>query len=184
MIKLGPYKDFRDIPQFTREAPYAVDADWGYFIRHWVEGKEFSDDTPLELCPDFQRGHVWTEAQQIAYVEYALRGGKSGRDIYFNCSTWMGDFNTPLQLVDGLQRVTAVRRFMNNEIPAFGTMFKEYGGQLRVLSGNSGSFKVHVNTLKTRAEVLTWYLEMNSGGTPHSQAELDRVMNLLKEELK
>ncbi len=183
-LELGPFTDFRDIPTFTRDSNYAVDCEWDYFVNKWLKDKDFDAYTPIELCPDFQRGHVWTEAQQIAYVEYALRGGKSGRDIYFNCSTWQGAFNTPLQLVDGLQRVTAVQRFMNSEIPAFGTLFKDYQGKLRVLSGTAGSFKVYVNTLKTRAEVLTWYLEMNSGGTPHTQSELDRVMGLLKEEMK
>ena len=27
----------------------------------------------LQLNPDFQRGHVWTEEQQIAWIEYHLR---------------------------------------------------------------------------------------------------------------
>jgi len=181
-MNLGKITDFQKIPQFTRDSPYSVDSDWPYFINKWIADPAFLDSTPVELCPDFQRGHVWSEAQQIAYIEYALRGGKSGKDIYFNCSSWMDKFNTPLQLVDGLQRVTAVQRFIKNEIPAFGTLYKDYTGTLRILSG-CASFKIHVNTLQTRAEVLTWYLEMNSGGTPHTQSELDRVMGLLKAEL-
>lgn len=180
-MKLGKITNFKAIPKFTRDSTYQVHADWQYFVKHWMIGEDYATSTPIELCPDFQRGHVWTESQQIAYVEYALRGGKSGRDIYFNCSSWMGNFNTPLQLVDGLQRATACRRFMDNEIPAFGTFYKDFEGHLRVTDAH---FIVHVNTLKTRAEVLTWYLEMNSGGTPHTQDELDRVMGLLKAELE
>lgn len=178
MNNLGKITDFQKIPQFTRDSPYSVNSDWDYFFK-WLEDKDMKGSTPVELCPDFQRGRVWTEDQQIAYIEYALRGGKSGRDIYFNCSSWMKAYNTPLQLVDGLQRVTAVRRFMENEIPAFGTFLKDFSGKLRIF--NAG-FVVHVNTLQTRAEVLQWYLEMNSGGTPHTQSELDRVMGLLKAE--
>jgi hypothetical protein len=40
----------------------------------------------------------------------------------------------------------------------------------------------HVNDLKTREEVLIWYLEMNSGGTPHTKEELDRVKRMLEKE--
>jgi len=44
------------------------------------------------------------------------------------------------------------------------------------------SFKLNVNTLQSREEVLKWCLEMNSGGTPHPQEELDRVRDLLENE--
>ena len=43
-------------------------------------------------------------------------------------------------------------------------------------------FVFHVNYLKTRREVLEWYLQLNGGGTPHSQKELDRVRGLLEKE--
>ena len=39
----------------------------------------------------------------------------------------------------------------------------------------------HVNDLKTKKEVLQWYIEMNTGGTPHSQEEILRVKNMLNE---
>jgi len=35
---------------------------------------------------------------------------------------------------------------------------------------------------KTRAEVLTWYLQINAGGVVHSDEEIERVKELLKEE--
>ena len=41
--------------------------------------------------------------------------------------------------------------------------------------------RVHINDLKTKEEVLRWYLEMNAGGTPHSNEELGRVAAMLQE---
>lgn len=38
----------------------------------------------LQLNPEFQRRHVWTQEQQKKYIEFILRGGKTGRDFYFN----------------------------------------------------------------------------------------------------
>jgi len=132
----------------------------------------------LQLCPDFQRGHVWTEAQQIAYVEYILRGGQSGRDIYFNCPGWhSGEFGEYV-CVDGLQRITALLRFVNDEIPAFGVLCSDYEDKLRM----TNNIVWHVNDLQTKKEVLTWYLEMNEGGTPHTQEELDKVRRMISDE--
>ena len=59
------------------------------FFEHWFKEQE---ELNLQLNPDFQRGHVWSIGQQIAYIEYILRGGKSGLDFYFNHPNWMGSW--------------------------------------------------------------------------------------------
>lgn len=169
----------RDIPQFTRDGNYAVDLWWrdldGYIERQ-IEEKPF-----LDIDPDFQRAHVWTEAQQIAFVEYGLRGGRSGMNIHLNCVGWMGNFKGPYVLVDGKQRLNAVLRFLRSEIPAFGVLSKDYEDKLSLTGPR---FRWCVNDLKTRAEVLTWYLEMNTGGTPHTADEIKKVEKLLVAERK
>lgn len=170
------FSAFRDIPQFTKTPGYAVNVSWDY-IEEWI--KNMDDRGELQICPDFQRGHVWIEAQQIAYVEFRLQGGQSGLDIYWNQCGWMKSFEGPLQLVDGLQRLTAVRRFLNNEIPAFGTVYANYEDRLNLLRHD---FIFKINDLPCRADVLRWYLEMNTGGTPHTPEEISRVKNLLDAE--
>ena len=67
---------FRDIPQFTKHPANGV-----FVSLNYLETKVNDDirDYGLQLNPDFQRGHIWTEAQQIAFIEYVLRGGQSGR---------------------------------------------------------------------------------------------------------
>lgn len=172
------YSNYQDIPQFTRWGSYGVDHEWGYLekaIESYIE-------QGLQMDPDFQRGHVWTEKQQIEYVEFSLRGGKSGRNILCNSPSWHVSAKTSYDdfvLVDGKQRLNAVLRFLRSEIPAFGTLRKDFTGRLRM---TSGSFKWNVNDLQTRAEVLRWYLEINTGGTPHTEAEIDRVRRLLDAE--
>lgn len=170
---------FADIKSFTRSSGYRVTVDWRdikHSINHYLDPKEGL--AKLDLNPDFQRGHVWTVAQQIAFVEYGLKGGVSGREIYFNCVGWQSSFKGPFVIVDGKQRLTAVLRFMNNEIPAFGALLKEYTDAMPYWA----TFNFSINNLRTRAEVLQWYLEMNSGGTPHANTEIERVTQLLQEE--
>lgn len=168
---------FTDIPQFTKTPNYKVDVFLEDFERRIERDiKEHG----LILNPDFQRGHVWTKEQQIRFVEFILRGGKSGLDIYCNHPGWFRDWKGDYVVVDGLQRITAILRFLNNEIKVFGHYRNEFEGHIPF----GIFFHWHVNDLKTKKEVLTWYLEMNSGGTPHSEKELNKVRKMITEENK
>jgi hypothetical protein len=109
-------------------------------------------------------------------VEWILKGGFSGKLIFLNCPGWSGGDLGQMVLVDGKQRINAVQRFMNNEIKVFGYFFNEYEDRLR---SSQCDFIFNVNDLKTEKEVLEWYLSMNSGGTPHSQEDLDKVKNMI-----
>lgn len=170
---------FQDIPRFTQDGTYEIDV-FLNTLELLLNGWE--KDYGIDFNPDFQRGHVWTEEQQIAYVEFLLRGGKSAKIIYFN-SPAFGDFSSLSELdstllcVDGLQRLTAVLRFLRNEIKVFENYYSEYTDSPRIYT----ALKFNVNCLTTRKEVLEWYLQLNGGGTVHTTAELDRVRQLLDE---
>ncbi|WP_196247266.1 hypothetical protein [Stutzerimonas decontaminans] len=58
----------------------------------------------LDLCPDFQRGHVWSAEQQRHFIENCLRAvvPTSAFLIQFNCSEW-GDPDPESDLPVGLQ---------------------------------------------------------------------------------
>lgn len=165
---------FKDIPQFIHGGNYAVHVPWKYLVT-WL------DELPeADMNPDFQRGHVWTIDKQVKYVEFILRGGKSSKDIYWNHPGWMSSFVGDMVLVDGKQRLEAVRAFLNNEIEAFGSTLSEYTDGLPSIS--NCDFIMHVNNLPTRKEVLQWYLDLNSGGVVHTDDELNRVRELLEQE--
>lgn len=150
--------------------------------------KEFEEDYGLELNPDFQRGNVWTEQQQISYVEFILRGGKSANVIYFNCPDFsMGSCTRiknadklPMQCLDGLQRLTAIRKFLRNDLPIFnGNYLNDFEDKDVIL--RMQPIRFNVNNIQTKKEIIQWYLDYNDGGTVHSKEELDRVRKLLKE---
>lgn len=171
--------NFNDIaPRFTKSAAYCIDVPWIILestLREWEKW------TPIDIDPDYQRAHVWTKGQQIRYVEYIMRGGHAAKEIYWNCAGWPNGLKlhgTPMELVDGKQRLTAVRRFLANDLPVFG-FFKD---QITKFPGLDLALKFYVNNLETRKEVLQWYLDLNEGGTPHTEDELAKVRALLKKE--
>ena len=165
---------FQDIPQFPR-AHYQVDVSWDYLEDH-IAHHTNTECSPLDLEPDVQRAHVWNQKQQVAYVEYILRGGEVGRNLTFNCPGWMQDWRGPYVIVDGKQRLQAARAFMRDEFPAFGLKFSEYSGRLHI---TGPSFSWRVCSLESRRELLEFYLSINTGGTPHTKAELDKVRAML-----
>ena len=167
---------FHNIPQYTNQGHYRVDVALDYVERNlsrWVE------DMGLDINPDFQRGHVWDELRQVAFVEHLLRGGVGSNEIRFNHPGWMGSFKGQFILVDGLQRLTAVRRFLNGEIAVLGGYISDYEDHSYLARINL-SFRV--NNLPTRAEVLEWYLEINTGGIVHTDDEIEKVQSLLNQE--
>lgn len=171
---------FADIPQLTSSGKYAVDIPLDHVAK---QIRSYAQDDGLILTPDFQRRHVWTKGQQVAYMEYLLRGGRSGRELYFNCPSWhlpvpAGDYDE-FVCVDGLQRITSILHFLDGKVSVFGSKYQEFTDHLRM---STQTVRIHINDLKTRAEVLQWYLEMNSGGTPHTKEEIARVQALFDEE--
>lgn len=164
---------FRNIKTFPR-CPYRCDVSWTHLERHIAREVK---DVHLDLNPDFQRAHVWNTTQQTAYIEYILQGGTSGRELYFNCVGWMRDWRGPYVIVDGKQRMEAVRAFMRGDIPAFGSYINDYEDEPDMLIAR---FSWNVASLDSRADVLRWYINFNRGGTVHTEDEIERVKHLLK----
>lgn len=166
------YKDIHKLPR----ANYNITVHWSC-LEDWLQRQD--DDGILDLDPDFQRHHVWTAQQQSNYIEYILTGGESSREILFNCQDYVqGNVNDTMVLVDGKQRLEAVRLWLRDDREAFGVLRREIKG-LRSLDLY---FNIRVCDLPTRREVLHWYLSLNSGGTDHTVDEIERVRQLLEEE--
>lgn len=167
---------FKDIPMYTQKGSWECvysPMEFVEFFEHHVK------DHGLVMIPDFQRGHIWTEEQQIAWVEFIFRGGNTSRVVYINDAwEYVSEDKNPCVVVDGLQRITAMTRFVHNEIKAFGHFYKDFTDRPPMETW----LRINKNNLRTRKEVLSWYLEMNSGGTPHTEEELSRVKKLLEEE--
>jgi hypothetical protein len=176
---------FRDIPQLTTYGSWECSFPMDRVLKQidtWI------DEEGLDIDPDFQRAHVWTDSQQSAWMEFMFRGGKTGRVLYFNNPDWNrfrvrapGNYRE-FVLVDGKQRLNAIRRFYADEIRVFGAFRSEFEDEPDML--RQSRMLINVNDLRSRAEVLRWYVEFNAGGTPHTAEEIQRVTDLLDAELK
>jgi len=177
---------FSEIP-YWQSPNYHVNMPWDHLVKSWMRKDEkgvfwHGGDTIVDLQPDFQRGYVWTQEQQVAYIEAMFSGCITGREIYFNHPTW-GAFRNfqkyPLVCVDGQQRIGAVFAFLEDKIPLFGRLRSEYEGHMPM---DRAYFNLWCHNLKTSKEVYEWYIRLNAGGTVHTKEELDKVRELIKKE--
>jgi hypothetical protein len=173
--------NFKDINPLIGFGDYQIDMPLSSLERTI---NQYCTDSGLDLDPDFQRGHVWTVQQQQAFVEFVLRGGKTP-PLLFNDPQWRvsrsARINTGFVLVDGKQRINAFLKYLRDELPIFRGYLRSQIEDVWKLEGRQ-YLKIYINDLPTRADVLKWYLELNSGGTPHAQEELLRVRELLNKE--
>lgn len=154
----------------------------------WLDEQAQNNGGQLELMPDFQRGHVWDRPRQVAFMQAAIRG-TAPLEIRFNCPSWGGDVEetvvqglnaSGIQCIDGLQRLTALRDFVAGRFKVFN------GYSLQDLEGTPFSFRrtgmawtLEMFTIATRADLLQFYLDLNTGGVVHAPEEICRVTGLL-----
>jgi uncharacterized protein with ParB-like and HNH nuclease domain len=165
--------NYNDIPKLTSNGNYTINVpliDFDYNINRYIE------KYGLDMNPDFQRGHVWSYEQQVVFIEFLIRGGETS-PIIFNHTEWQSmRSGGEMVIVDGLQRATSILKFLKDEVEIFGGY--KYS-QIENFYSNL-DIKITINNLKTRKEILTWYIELNSGGTPHTKEEIERVKSLIE----
>lgn len=178
------YNKFNEIPMFIGTGNYVVNVEI-HRLKGYLE--RLSEDFKVNLTPDFQRERVWTIEQKQQYIEYLLQGGTTGRDLYFNCPFFEEDKNVnnlkkldldrlEVVCVDGLQRITAILGFFNNEFKVFGQFAKDFEGKP---SNQQSKLNIHINGLLTKKELLEWYIQLNTTGKPHTEEEINKVKEML-----
>jgi hypothetical protein len=133
------------------------------------------------LVPDYQRGRVWTERQKAEWVGHVLSGAPcpaitlrlvNGPDVRFRD-----------EIVDGQQRLTSCQDWLAGRVGAHlswcdRTVWCDGDEAARVLYRVAMPV-VSMPVETTDAEALRMYLAINTSGTPHTDAELDRVRGML-----
>lgn len=153
------------------------------YLENWLASEAENIKHGVDIQPIFQREHTWTKDQQVKYLENVLRRvcDDSSMTIRFNCPSWREEMDKNSNLLDqmvcldGMQRLTAIRKFIAGELEVFGLKFQSLPRRvlLRQLT-----IIIKMYDFQTKAEIYDFYLDINEGGTPHTKEQLDRVRNL------
>jgi len=153
---------------------------------HREPDDELTQNTGQEKCCFCRTpSPFWTSlsdrkpGEQVACCTLCAARGEVGKNLTFNAVGWGTNIEIgPYEIVDGKQRLEAVRAWLRDEFKAHGYYRSEFTDRMRLHMG----FKWRICSLETRAEILQLYLNINAGGTPHTQAELGRVREMLAHE--
>lgn len=119
------------------------------------------------ILPPFQRPPVWTQAQQIRFIESIWGGLPLGAYVY-NRGVWMSPYDG--WLLDGQQRITAILDYIADKFPVHGYVWSE----LSVVDHRM--FKaIPMSCMETHledpAQLAEIYDRLAYGGTPHEPKE-------------
>lgn len=142
----------------------------------------FTEGAYYAVVPDYQRQRVWTRTQSARYVGSLLENGRLSMPFIFQ--RWPESRSQrPDEIVDGLQRLSALRDFMVADAPAMLSddrivRLSDFSDVDKHRIGGIATTVYYVS-LPTRADVLRLYIRLNRGGTVHTDEEIERVRMLL-----
>ena len=149
-----------------------------YSLRQMVD---MIADGDIDLAPDFQRHDVWKHKQRWGLIESLLLGIPLP-SFYFNENT-----SGRLQVVDGVQRLTTIFRYVNNKDFKLGDViylhdlknqgFDDLAPMFRRRLNNA-QFVAHVIDPQTPYRVkFDIFRRINTGGSPLSAQEIRHCMS-------
>ncbi|SDH54067.1 DUF262 domain-containing protein [Microbacterium sp. 77mftsu3.1] len=179
-------------PEFTLgERPHAAlprlsMQPYAYGVTHWT----FPDQRDhFDLEPPYQRGAVWELEQKQKLIESLLRRVPVGSVIYNHRKDAIRDGGSLYAVIDGAQRLRAVREFWDGEFSVPAWWFED--DELEVPAGGEVTFEglsvigkrrfqmcslpgleANVATIEEEARIFDL---INTGGTEQEQSTIDRA---------
>lgn len=119
---------------------------WESYSHPISDVRDWADNERLELRPDFQRNEVWTQAAQIMLIDTILKGIPIPK-IYIK--SIVQNEKTYRIVVDGQQRLTAILKFIHDELP----LKKPYQGEYLNMKYSELPEDVHDDFIRYKIDI-------------------------------
>jgi len=126
----------------------------------------------IDLTPEYQRGNVWTNEQEVALIDSIFKNVDIGK---FTIIRLPYKSNSDLnEMLDGKQRLTALMRFFEDRFTYQGKVFSEMTLRER---GHFKRYHIKYGEIQnlTEEQKLRFFLHLNTSGTPMDPEHLARV---------
>lgn len=129
----------------------------------------------IDMNPDYQRGHVWTEEDKVALIDSIFKGIDIGKFAFAT----KHDMDFYYEIVDGKQRMTAIIEFYENRFRYRGKFFNELSHRDQDYIEN---YHVSVADIRgaDRNTVMKHFVAMNSQGRVMDSAHLEKVRAMIQ----
>lgn len=124
------------------------------------------------LTPDFQRENTkWTLPMKQRFIENLLSGAKTTIMLYGIHEQGLDH----CMILDGLQRLTSIASFVENEFPIFGDIYWKDIDFKVSLSG----LIINIYQFESDSQACQFYIDMNRGIT-HSESDLESAYKFIE----
>jgi len=131
------------------------------------DDKKFNTAWIERITPDFQRANnKWNKAMKLRFIENLLSGVKIEL-MFFRLEN-----HEDAQIIDGLQRTTAILDFFNGKIKPFGFSYQDLKENFNRFQSHNISIKIY--TFSNWVEVGRFYIDMNENIT-HSKKDIQKA---------
>ena len=142
-----------------------------------LKGREYGDQF---IIPEYQRDLVWSDKQKVNLIKSIMTGVPIGTFVFarqaYDKQTLKKLPTRIYYLLDGQQRLNAIKGFLDNEFAMDGYFFNDlpYLDKRTFIDfHNFGSMIINEPTLE---QELDFYLTLNFGGTAHTKEDLEKIM--------
>jgi hypothetical protein len=157
------------------------------FVEHYNHKQEqliplFLD---IKYVPSFQRDNdKWSDIMQIKFIENIIKGASSSLKLFSISGNDDSEF-----ILDGLQRITAIQRFLNSDFKIFKDDFSNGFSYDEIISlPDLKPLKIQLSIISNLSierfefdsinDVINYYIEMNENIT-HSPDDILKAKKLL-----
>jgi len=144
--------------------------------------KEFNrEDWFKRIVPPFQRDNdKWTKVMKLKFVENILKGVST--DLLFFCmkDERISPNGEDSQIIDGLQRLTAINDFFDGIIKPFGYSYEELKDSISMNKFKT-NISISIYTFESWKDVGNFYIEMNEN-ISHSKDDIQKAKDWFMDE--
>lgn len=145
--------------------------------------KYILDDVIKEGTPIFQRNNdKWSKEMQSKFVENILKGCSTKIQLFSLNHDNIRLQNSRCQIIDGLQRTTALVEFFKNNVEVFGVTHDKIKELFPTMFKSSRlSLQLEIYDFNNLKEAIEFYIDMNKNIT-HSPEDILKASEFLKPE--
>jgi hypothetical protein len=134
----------------------------------------------LDLDPNYQRGHVWSDDQKVSLIDSIFRNVDIGKFTVIR-RPFSEELDCYYEMLDGKQRTQALIEFYQDGFKYRGRYYSELHPFDRYHFKGYNISYAETEPL-TRSQKYRYFLILNTAGTPMSEGHLDKVRDMLATE--
>lgn len=135
----------------------------------------------LNFGAEYQREYVWGHDEQQTFLRVLISGFPIGSVALAKASDWDSCDGPYIEVVDGKQRLTTLKMFINNEIPIVIGDEEIYWFELsraEQLSFGRPVLSAVILDDATEKDRIDYFVAVNFTGVPQSEAHRQQVLKL------